>query len=50
MSAVLIWHENAADKMPEIYAAVEALAPELIAVVGKVIAYARELEQKYPAR
>jgi len=39
-----------ADKMAEIYAAVVALAPELLAVVPKVTAYAHELEKKYPVR
>ena len=46
----LIAHEYAADKMAEIYAAVAALAPELLAVVPKVAAYAHELEKKYPVR
>ena len=46
----LIGHEYAADKMSEIYAAVAALAPELLAVVPKVTAYAHELEKKYPVR
>jgi len=46
----LIAHEYAADKMSEIYAAVAALAPELLAVVPKVTAYAHELEKKYPVR
>lgn len=46
----LIAHEYMAEKMAEIYAAVAALAPELIAIVGKVIAYARELANKYPGR
>jgi hypothetical protein len=46
----LIAHEYAADKMSEIYAAVAILAPELLAVVPKVTAYAHELEKKYPVR
>lgn len=46
----LIAHEYAAGKMAEIYSAVAALAPELLAVVPKVIAYAHELEKKYPVR
>ncbi|MDP2783439.1 MAG: hypothetical protein Q8O38_02410 [Sulfurimicrobium sp.] len=46
----LIAHEYAADKMAEIYTAVVALAPELLAVVPKVTAYAHELEKKYPVR
>lgn len=46
----LIAHEYAADKMSEIYAAVATLAPELLAVVPKVTAYAHELEKKYPIR
>jgi len=36
--------------MAEIYAAVAALAPELLAVVPKVTAYAHELEKKYTVR
>lgn len=46
----LIAHEYAADKMSEIYTAVAAFAPELLAVVPKVTAYAHELEKKYPVR
>jgi hypothetical protein len=46
----LIAHEYAADKMAEIYAAVGALAPELLSVVPKIIAHARELREKYPVR
>ena len=46
----LIAHEYAAEKMADIYSAVAALAPGLVAVVPKVVAYARELERKYPAR
>lgn len=44
----LIAHEYAADKMAEIYAAIVSLAPELLAVVPKVVSYALELEKKYP--
>jgi len=43
----LIAHEYAADKIAEIYAAITALAPDLLAVVPKAIAHARELERKY---
>lgn len=46
----LIAHEYAADKMAEIYAAVAALSPQLLAVVPRVIAYARELQGRYPSR
>jgi len=46
----LIAHEYAADKMSEIYTTVAALAPELLAVVPKVTAYAHELEKKYRVR
>lgn len=46
----LIAHEYVAEKMAEIYAAVAVLAPDLIAIVGKVIGYARELANKYPGR
>ena len=46
----LIAHEYAADKMAEIYATVAVLAPELLAVVPKVTAYAHALEKKYPVR
>lgn len=46
----LIAHEYAADKMAEIYAAVAALAPELLAMVPKVAAYTHELAKKYPVR
>ena len=46
----LIAHEYAADKMAEIYSTVAVLAPDLLAVVPKVIAYASELENKYPVR
>jgi len=46
----LIAHEYAAEKMAEIYAAVAALSPPLLAVVPRVVAYARELERRYPSR
>ena len=36
----LISHEYASEKMGEIYAAVDALSPALLAVVFKVMAYA----------
>lgn len=45
----LIAHEYANDKMPEIYTAVAAASPPLLAVVPKVIAYAGDLSRKYPA-
>ncbi len=44
----LIAHKYAADKMSEIYAVVAALAPELLALVPKVTAYAHELEKNTP--
>lgn len=44
----LIAHEYAADKMVEIYHAVAAFAPDLLALVPRVIAYAHALTQKYP--
>jgi len=46
----LIAHEYAADKMAEIYAAVAALAPELVSVVPRAVTYARDLQKKYPVR
>lgn len=46
----LIAHEYAAEKMAEIYAAVAALAPDLVSVVPKVVTYARDLRKKYPVR
>jgi hypothetical protein len=46
----LIAHEYAADKMADIYAAVAALAPALLAVVPTVVGYARDLQAKYPGR
>ena len=45
----LIAHEYAADKMSEIYAAVATLAPELLAVVPKVTAYAHEQKKSIPS-
>ena len=45
----LIAHEYAAEKMAEIYAAVAALSPQLLAVVPQVVKYARELENRYPS-
>jgi hypothetical protein len=44
----LIAHEYAVDKMVEIYQAVATLAPDLLALVPRVIAYAHALTQKYP--
>ncbi len=44
----LIAHEYATDKMAEIYVAIAALAPELLATVPKVVSYALDLEKKYP--
>jgi uncharacterized protein YutE (UPF0331/DUF86 family) len=41
----LIAHEYAADKMAEIYAAIAALAPDLLAIVPKVVAYVLDLEK-----
>lgn len=45
----LIAHEYATEKMPEIYIAVAAMSPALLAAVPKVIAYARKTIQRYPA-
>lgn len=45
----LIAHEYATEKMLEIYTAVAALSPALLAAVPKVIAYARNIIQRYPA-
>jgi hypothetical protein len=45
----LISHEYATEKMLEIYAAVATLSPALLAAVPKVIAYARNTVQRYPA-
>jgi hypothetical protein len=44
----LIAHEYATEKMLEIYAAVAAMSPALLAVVPKVTAYARNTIQQYP--
>lgn len=46
----LIAHEYAAEKLKEMYSAVATLAPELIAIVPKVVAYAGDLEKTYPIR
>ncbi len=46
----LIAHAYAADKMGGIYTAVASLTPTLLAVVPKVMAYARELGNTYPVR
>jgi hypothetical protein len=45
----LISHEYATEKMLEIYTAVATLSPALLAAVPKVIAYARNTIQRYPA-
>ena len=44
----LIAHEYATEKMPEIYTAVAAMSPALLATVPKVIAYAGNIIQRYP--
>ena len=44
----LIAHEYATEKMLEIYSTVAAMSPALLAVVPKVIAYARNTIQRYP--
>lgn len=44
----LIAHEYATEKMPEIYAAVAAMSPTLLAAVPKLIAFAGNLIQQYP--
>ena len=44
----LISHEYAADKMQDIFAAVAALAPLLLALVPTVKAYAQSVIQRYP--
>jgi uncharacterized protein YutE (UPF0331/DUF86 family) len=46
----LIAHEYAADKIAEIYATVAELAPVLLVVIPRVIAYANELKNNYPQR
>lgn len=45
----LIAHEYAAEKMPEIYAAVAAMSPALLDVVPKVVEYANDSIRKYPS-
>jgi len=44
----LIAHEYGNEKMPEIYAAVVTMSPALLAAVPKVIAYASDINQRYP--
>lgn len=44
----LIAHEYATEKMQEIYAAVAAMSPALLAAVPKVIVYANNIIRKYP--
>jgi len=44
----LIAHEYGNEKMPEIYAAVVTMSPALLAAVSKVIAYASDINQRYP--
>jgi hypothetical protein len=46
----LIAHEYANDKMPEIFSAVAALSPHLLAIVPKVTVHAQTLIHKYPAK
>lgn len=43
----LVAHEYAADRMAEIYAGIVRLAPELLAVVPKVRAYAEALAKRF---
>lgn len=45
----LIAHEYATEKMHEVYGAVAALSPVLLAAVPKVIAYAEKTIRDYPA-
>ena len=45
----LIAHEYATEKMPEIYAAVAAMSPTLLAAVPKVVTYAEQMISRYPA-
>lgn len=45
----LIAHEYATEKMLEVYSAVAAMSPVLLAVVPRVIAYARKAIQSYQA-
>ncbi len=44
----LIAHEYASEKMPEIYAAVAAMSPTLLAAVPKVVTYAEQMIARYP--
>lgn len=44
----LIAHEYASDKMSEIYTVVAAMSPVLLTVVPKVIAYANDLNRRFP--
>ena len=44
-----IAHEYATEKMPDIYTAVAAMSAALLAAVPKVIAYAHNTIQRYPA-
>ena len=46
----LIAHEYANDKMPEIFSAVAALSPPLLAIVPQVTLHAQTLIHKYPAK
>ena len=43
----LIAHEYATEKMPEIYTAVSAMSPALLAAVPKLITYAGDITQRY---
>lgn len=43
----LVAHEYAADRMAEIYAGIARLAPELLAIVPKVRAYAEDLARRF---
>jgi len=43
----LIAHEYAAERMAEIYAGIARLAPELLAMVPKVRAYAEDLARRF---
>ncbi|MFZ4539935.1 hypothetical protein [Propionivibrio sp.] len=45
----LIAHEYATEKMQEIYTAVAAMAPALLAAVPKVVDYAGNTIRRYPA-
>jgi hypothetical protein len=45
----LIAHEYATEKMRDIYSAVATMSPALLAAVPKVIAYAGNTIQRYPA-